>query len=185
MHRFLFMLLFLPTYLIASDATVVLVKGNVTVDMKQVVLGQVIKEGKEIDAMGPKSVIQLSFSDKSRILLKHGILKIEKPTAGQETFLRLVKGILYAQKAKGNLNFKLATANATMGVRGTKFFVSETEAESYLCVCEGLVSVSNNLSTAEVGIKEDLRVKPGEKFEKTKANDMMWALALKGFTEMI
>ena len=71
-----------------------------------------------------------------------------------------------------------------MGVRGTKFYIDQSEKETYLCVCEGKVEISNEISKEEVEKNEDAHVSKRNKIEATQANNDMLSMAWDGFKEM-
>lgn len=169
----------------AGDATVTLVRGTAKAFGKELVKGQLLTEGTEVSVEGAKSALQVKLADGSRVLVKEGAFKLEPSSKQQKSIVRLLRGVLYTQKVKSMSELEVVTKNATLGVRGTKFFVQENDQETYLCVCEGLVRISNKKSSADVGVREDATVRAGQRFAKTKANDVMWDLAQQGFKEMV
>lgn len=91
-------------------------------------------------------------------------------------------------KDTGKRSFKVKTATATMGVRGTKFFVEANPDKTYLCVCEGKVEarhIDGNMKSAMVAAGDDLDIrKDGDKLIVKKAAAMMIDLSKNVFLEM-
>jgi len=183
-HLFLFLLL-VTTNLFAKEAKIVRLKGEVTVSGKVVKLGDNIKEGAEVVASGKSSFVQLKFADGSMILLKDGVLKIERPQSKNSNSIKFMKGVMFVFKNNQSKNkFTVKTKNAAMGVRGTKFYVMESDQDSYLCVCHGTVEVTNTKGSININKKEDIHVTQNGLLKKTVANKMMWMVATQGFKEM-
>ena len=183
--KFLFLaLLLLTTQAFAGKATITKVIGVVTSEGKELAKGSVIEEGHEITVVGPKSLVQINFDDHSRALLKAGTYKIEKAQGKEDNVLLVVTGILFSHKAKGKSNLEIRTANAVMGVRGTKFYVEASPDETYLCVCEGAVGIGNSKENTIVKKGFDSRVKKGSGVKATPANQNMLDMASAGFKDM-
>ena len=123
-------------------ARLTLVKGNVLINGEKITSPQGIKEGDLLKAKGPRSLFAVLYQDGSRFLVRNGELRIEK-LKKKETEMSLLKGTIYSylkKKNKGNKNqMTIRTKTASYGVRGTKFYVTEEDEKSYLCVCEGSV----------------------------------------------
>jgi hypothetical protein len=114
--------------------------------------GAPIEEGQTITT-GARGQVVLKFQDGQTIALKSGsIFKVNSykydqamPEQGQSFFallqggLRAVTGLIGSKNRDG---WKLATPTATMGIRGTDFFVVIDQA-AYLKVNTGAVSATN------------------------------------------
>lgn len=169
--------------LFAQEAKVVRLKGQAFVDGKAVKENDLIPQGKEVQVKGKGSFIQVKLSDGSLMLQKTGTLKF-KILEKEKTLISLLKGQIFVfknPKEKSKLNVK--TKRVSMAVRGTKFFVEETD-ETYLCVCEGKVAARNKKGSVDVGAGEDLHAKTLQSLEKTSAKKMMMDMASSGFDLM-
>lgn len=66
----------------------------------------------------------------------------EKSTSLIHAGLRLVSGALLS--VSRNQPMRIRTQNATIGIRGTGFYLEADEAESYFCLCYGAAKVEAN-----------------------------------------
>ncbi len=158
--------------------------GDVFANGKKVILKQLLNEGDKVEVKGKKSFVQVKLSDGSLILQKEGLLnyKILKP---KKSLIHFLKGNLFIFKnpeSKNKLN--VLTKKVSLAVRGTKFFVSEQEDDSYLCVCEGVVAARNKFGILDVTAGEDLHARTRQSLEKTQANEQMMNMAKEGFDFM-
>ena len=147
--------------------------------------GQVLKKGDRLVAYGGKSFFVIRYDDGSRFLVRDGELTINK-LAKKKMEVGLLKGTLlsYVKQGSGQ-DFKIKTRTASLGVRGTKFWVSESPKDTYLCVCEGSVAIENDVESLIVSKNEDIRVKSRrQRLSKAHANDMMWNMAVDGFKDL-
>ena len=179
----LLLYLFLSFNLLAAEAEVVRIKGEVFVGEKKLELGDDLEEGQIVEIKDKSSFVQLKFEDGSLVLHKSGQLELRKMKP-KTTLLKLIKGkvFIYKNKAiKSRLNIK--TRHAVFAVRGTKFFV-EDAFDAYLCVCEGTVAVKNKTGVMDVNAGEDTHVTYTQMMKKFKSNDMMNKMLFKAFDEM-
>lgn len=169
-----------------ADATITRMNGDVKVNGKALSKDSVVKTGEELVITGKQSFAQIKFDDGSRMLVKEGSVKLSEPEKAEKktNLVQLVKGTIFVDKAKSESPLKIKTSHSIMGIRGTKFFVQEDPKETYLCVCEGTVEISNGVSTELVTMKEDATVSSGKAFKKSKANQMMWDMATQGVNEI-
>lgn len=185
----LFLLLTLANLVIneahAEPATVVQYHGKVLINGKLISEGKV-QLGSTIDTSAKNSRIILRAPGGRILRFTEGVAKYQGPT-----LVEVLKGKLFAFVRKvpeKNQKFEVRTRTAAMGVRGTKFLVLEDEKESYLCVCEGLVAATKKdqpNKSVNVGAGWDLSIQEGKALgEPTKASNMMWEIASKGFEEM-
>lgn len=162
---------------------VVKIRGEVKVLDKLLKLGDKVKQGDKL-IVAPKSFAQVKFSDGSTFLIKEGILKLDK-LKKNKTILSLIKGTLFNSVHKDNTKkYQVKTYNASMAVRGTKFYVMASKKESYLCVCEGSVEVKNRQDKLVVKKFEDAHIKLKSKIKKSSSPQVMWDMANEGFTLM-
>ena len=147
--------------------------------------GHQLKQGDRIVARGKKSFFVVKYQDGSRFMVRDGDLKITKLTQ-HSSKVGLVRGTLLSfVKPESKHNFSLETKTASLGVRGTKFWVSESEKETYLCVCQGKVSIGNDSGSVVVAKNEDIRVgSRKQKLVKSEASTVMWNMAVEGFKQL-
>lgn len=180
---FVIAVLLCPLLAFADGVEVIKVKGEVKSAGKLLKKGAKLNEGDLIEVTGKKSFVQLRFEDGSQVLQKEGTLTLKKVAKGK-TLLSLLKGVIFVYKnpdAESKLNVK--TKTASLAVRGTKFYVEETD-KTYLCVCEGTVAARNKFGTVDVTAGEDLYAPTRQTLEKKDANKMMMKMALEGFDLM-
>jgi len=197
--RFLFLnclLLFItltPSTLAQTNEPIAIIKsfkGDVFIDENRIPDDMVkqrvpLHSGAKIKAQGQDSIVIVEYTDKSRYMLIDGELTITT-LEPQRSILSLIKGMLFNYiNPESSHQFKVQTKRGSFGVRGTKFWLQEDERESYLCVCEGVVSVRNNHSLMFVNKGEDLHMaNPYESLEKKLADKRMWRMSKKGFKLM-
>ena len=147
----------------AADGKLVVLKGEVKVNERAIKKKAVIKYGDVIDVL-KESLAVVKLSSGSLFKLKSDSrLKIIKPTRkDQKTYYSYVLDfgeIFLDIKKNSKSKHRVQSKNATLGVRGTKFFVSSEKSKKkiWMCVNEGEVSVfpSNNF-------KKYVIVKAGE-----------------------
>ena len=147
--------------------------------------GTPLKDGDRLVSKGKSSFFIVKYDDGSRFLVRDGELvidqlkkKFSKVELKKGTFLSFVQ-------PKQSHSLTVKTRTASLGVRGTKFWVTESLKETYLCVCEGSVEVKNQKDSIVVSANEDLRVQSqSQKLEKALANNFMWNMAVEGFQEL-
>lgn len=124
-----------------------------------------------------KSLAIIKFDKKAVTkLLENTKLTIEKIGSNDEdTSLILLAGSLFSKvitKSKKK-HFKVKAQSASMGVRGTEFFVSYGKADGkedvWMCVDEGVVEVSvQDQKTVLVRAKEGVFIKKGKEISSVK-----------------
>ncbi|MBC97732.1 MAG: hypothetical protein CME63_08280 [Halobacteriovoraceae bacterium] len=186
---FIFILSFSPTHAFALTAKIIKAKGRLYKDGIEIKPPQIksltLNEGATLEIRDKNSFFIIEYSNGSRLMLAQGKLKIEE-LKEKKTFLQLLKGTLHNYtNPHSSHQFKVKTKNASFAVRGTKFWLKQSQQESYLCVCTGTVAVRNNHSLMLVQAGEDAHVEnPLGTLTKSKANDMMWKMATGGFEQM-
>lgn len=174
----------------AAAAKVIKIVGKVLVDGKPLA-GKTIDSGATIDTSEVGAQVDLSINGKSFSRLKGGkvVLRIPAKSAG-ETVIELVSGELFSHLKPGSGDkLTVRTRSAVMGVRGTKFFMSEDEKGSYLCVCEGKVEAASatqpKAKSVMVVAGDDLHVTAdGTLGKPVAAQAMMQTMGSKVFEEM-
>jgi hypothetical protein len=184
-------ILTLSTQAFAMKVVVIRQNGEVSVNSKIAINNQAmdLNEGDSIKAVGPKSFVQVKLEHGEVILIKNGefIVKGDQNIKTNSTIIQLLRGKMFIhvdKKNKDKRKFILHTKSATMGVRGTKFFVTEDNKQSYLCVCEGSVSIQNKSLTRLITKGQDVFATPTGNLKVHKASKVMWKVATEAFTEM-
>jgi hypothetical protein len=161
--KMLLILTFISFGTFAKDAGVVLFSKGETFEQvgketRKIKKGDKVKDS-SIIITKEKSLIVLSLKDGSKVKVnKNSKLQIK---LGKVTKAALYKGssffnVLKAKVSKGE-KFKVVTKSASLGVRGTEFFVSYGKSKDskdvWMCVNEGLVAVSPKNSKTEKLVK--------------------------------
>jgi len=173
--------------LFAQDIQVVRLGGKVLVNNKPVTKSSILQYGDVIKALGAKTFIQVKFQDQSMVMLKDGEIVIEEPKnlKKPKNIVQLLKGMFFAYKKKNSsTDMEVKTKNISMGVRGTKFYVQESEKDTYLCVCEGVVSAQNKMGQVNVAKNQDLHALSSQKPVTQTASSTMIDMSYQGFAEM-
>lgn len=135
-----------PAAFAAGDFGVVMaVSGEAVIGVKPVKVGDKVDEN-DVVTTGKRSYV--------RILLREGVamqvgsestMRIAR-REGEPTTVDLLKGFVLSRVKKSDPaaardKFRVRTASASLGVRGTTFFTKEElDGRTFLCVCEGTVS---------------------------------------------
>jgi len=173
--------------LFAQDVQIVRLGGKVLVNNKLITKSSILKYGEVIKALGAKTFIQIKFQDQSMIMLKDGEMIVEEPKNLKKpnNTVQLLNGMFFAYKKKNSsTDMEVKTKNISMGVRGTKFYVQESDKDTYLCVCEGVVSAQNNKGQVNVSKNQDLHAVSDEKLVTQAASSTMIDMSYQGFAEM-
>lgn len=163
------------------------IRGKVTVNSKEAREGQEVKAGDRVVAIGKKSFVVVTYKDQSRFIFKDGVFVVSDINSKtKKTILSVLRGLVYSYtKPDSGNKFVIKTNNAVMGVRGTKFWLKVDSKESYLCVCDGKVNVSNSSGDLLVERNQDISVSSrASKLRSSLPNDQMWNLAISGMNEL-
>lgn len=180
---FFLLISLISTSALANIAFVERIRGEVILNQKTATVGAKISEGDLIEAKGKKSFFVIRYDNGSRYMLRNGRLKVEKLNQ-VESEVYLYSGKLISSVKKNTYDkekFKVKTRKMAMGVRGTKFWISEDPSESYLCVCEGEVSADNGVNKVYVKKNQDTTAKGKQSLKVTSANSQMLDMALADF----
>lgn len=131
-----------PTKL-PSDRSIYSLRGEVTVNNQPATLVSNIKPG-DVLQTGKNSEVVFAVSSHAMILRGESNLVIEPPPP--ESFGTLVIGGLRLLTGKllsvsRNSPMTLTTSTATVGIRGTGFYVESDPEKSYFCTCYGTTQV--------------------------------------------
>ncbi len=171
--------------LFAMNGTIIRFKGTVLLDGAPILSNQVVKVGQILEAVGEKSYCQVRFSGGTSFLVRNGKVRLEE-FSSKASVLSLIKGTIFnAVNKNSQREFRIVTDKASMAVRGTTFYVENTEEQTYLCVCEGEVefNTEKNKSLA-VRRGEDIWYKKGATAQVTPVKSDMWKAAKEGFSLM-
>lgn len=131
-----------PTKL-PPDKSIYSLRGEVTVNNQPATLSSNIKPG-DVLQTGKNSEVVFAVSSHAMILRGESNLVIEPPPP--ESFATLVIGGLRLLTGKllsvsRNSPMTLTTSTATVGIRGTGFYVESDPEKSYFCTCYGATQV--------------------------------------------
>jgi ferric-dicitrate binding protein FerR (iron transport regulator) len=181
-----FLIFLLTTNAHGMNAIVKKLGGTVFYSNKPLKINQKIAAGSLLEARGEKSFVHVKFDNGHQILLRDGQMKLEAQNVESKTTLvHLIRGIIHAFKdKKSSSELKVKTRHAAMGVRGTKFYVKETQQETYLCVCSGKVMIENSKGSMSVASSEDVHATANQTLVKKAASKDMIDMAWSGFKIM-
>jgi len=125
------------------DKSIYSLRGEVTVNNQPATLSSNIKPG-DVLQTGKNSEVVFAVSSHAMILRGESNLVIEPPPP--ESFATLVIGGLRLLTGKllsvsRNSPMTLTTSTATVGIRGTGFYVESDPEKSYFCTCYGATQV--------------------------------------------
>ncbi len=116
--------------------------GNVTVNDQQATLATRIKSGDTVQT-AQNSEIVFVVNSHSMILRAESKLQIEQPDNSPESLiiggLRMLSGKLLS--VSRNSAMRVTSSTATIGIRGTGFYVEADPERTYFCTCYGTTEV--------------------------------------------
>lgn len=119
--------------------------GEVTVNGVAATLATVINPGDTVKT-GRGAEIIFVVGGQSMIVRENSTLTIEKPEQQQDSLLvrglRLVSGALL--QVSRDQKMVVRTANASIGIRGTGFYVEAEPERTYFCTCYGVTDVASS-----------------------------------------
>jgi hypothetical protein len=133
--------------------------GQVTVNDQQATLDTRIRPGDTVQT-GQNSEIVFVVNTHSMILRGDSKLLIEPPegTSGSDSLiiagLRMISGKLLS--VSRNSPMKLTSSTATIGIRGTGFYIESEPDRTYFCTCYGATDVQ---ATADPSSRESIAAK--------------------------
>ena len=145
---------------IPSNQSIYRISGEATVNGKQATLETRVKPGDTIKTAKDSEIIFVVNGNNSMILRGDSHLTLETPQAKLDpkkaapaivqqensfiTGLKLFAGRLLSVSRNSPMQVK--TATATIGIRGTGFYVTSDPEETYFCPCYGLTDVVSNFN---------------------------------------
>lgn len=130
-----------------SFGEVKFLKGKAWSGVSPVKVGAKVFPG-DVITTGPKSFVRIVLREEAAIQIgPNSSLQVTRRE--ETTHLSLLKGFVLstvkALKSRKKSRFEVTTKNASLGVRGTTFFVKEeSDGRTFHCVCEGTVAVHWN-----------------------------------------
>lgn len=179
------LLILISINIFAGSAVILRLHGEVQINEEVAKVGKKLSEGDVLKARGRGSFFVVEYSNGTRFMMKQGTLKIVSLKELEDT-VELREGTIFTKVKKtltGKVNFSVKTAKASMGVRGTQFFIQESKDESYLCVCEGAVEVKKALGSKLMVEKgEDIHIKDVGELIKLPATEQMMSMGEEVFS---
>ena len=163
---------------------VIFVKGVVKIkqDKKQLIAtkGQRFIN-KSLIETGPGALAVISLTDGSKIKLNESSKIVVSVTSSKPTKVGIFKGSSFFNVLKSKITkhdkFIVKTRNASLGVRGTEFFVSygkESSGDAWMCVNEGLVTVTPKENRLSVKVKAGEGVQIQDTKSVTEPKPLPW-----------
>ena len=116
--------------------------GQVTVNDQQATLATRIKAGDTVQTAQNSEVVFVVNSH-SMILRSESKLQIEQPENAPESLiiggLRMLSGKLLS--VSRNSSMRVTSSTATIGIRGTGFYIEADPERTYFCTCYGVTDV--------------------------------------------
>ncbi len=125
-----------------SGQSIYRTSGRVLVNSQLATVATRIAPGDTVET-SPDGELVFVLAEEAFILRGGSRVVIEKPPANSplKTALRLATGKLLSVFGRGRPT-RIATATATIGVRGTGVYVESDPAQTYLCTCYGVADIS-------------------------------------------
>jgi hypothetical protein len=121
------------------------ITGEVTVNGQPADLKTSIKPGDTVKTSGKASEVIFVVGSQAMILRGASEVLIERPpepnTSAFTRALRLARGALLSVSREMPMQVK--TGTATVGIRGTGFYVEAQEDQTYFCTCYGVTDVAS------------------------------------------
>jgi hypothetical protein len=140
-------------------ANIIKIHGKVLINNMKVEEGSEIVQGMVIKIPKKGDYVIIKYQNGHKVRFTEATVKIEELTE-KISLLSLLQGQLHTivKKLTPNEVFIVKTKYASFAVRGTQFgiTVDKKKRKSYLCVCEGVVAVTQGALKSEVHKNEDL-----------------------------
>jgi hypothetical protein len=169
----------------APVANVVKIKGTAFINKEKIKVGAEIATGMEISIPNKTDFIEVKFQN-GHIIRMAGAKVIVEDITPKSTLFSLVKGKIFSfvKPLTTGETFVIKTNRASMGVRGTKFFIDESQKETYLCVCDGTVVAKTPNEEIAVEKDKDLFVSGSKPSKLVDASKRMLDMGNKTFKDM-
>jgi len=156
-------------------ANVTKIQGKAFINKEQIKEGAEIAEGMELNIPKKGDFVEVKFQNGHLVRFVGAKVKVETLNP-KNTLFNLIKGKIFSaiKPLTQNETFEVKTRRVAFAVRGTRFFIDESKKNSYLCVCEGVVSAKSAKGEIEVKKDEDLKLSSAEgELKATAASKMM------------
>ena len=167
-------------------ANVTKIHGAAFINKEKIKEGAEVAEGMEINIPKKGDFIEIKFQNGHLVRFTEAKVLVEKLNP-KNTLFNLIKGKIYSaiKPLTQDETFQVKTKRVSFGVRGTKFLIEESKKQSYLCVCEGVVSAKSLKGEVDVKKDEDLTLaKAAGELKASLATKNMMMLSNQVFTEM-
>lgn len=142
-------------------AKVVKIHGKALINEEAATEGAEVAQGMEIKIPKKGDYIIVKFQNGHKVRFTEATVKVEELTE-KVTLISLIRGQIhtFVNKLTQDEKFSVKTKYASFAVRGTKFGVSidDEKNKAYLCVCEGVVSATQDKMSVDVKKDEDIWV---------------------------
>ncbi len=174
MKFFISLCILLGESTLASSALFKYVRGTVTVERSGVQI-QVLKNSEilenDIIRTSKKSFALIKFPSGTQIKVDPKSKLTVKNYIREFNFNLDRGGTIFQVKKRKDIFFKVNTRTASMGVRGTTFYINQSKNSdlSWACVKEGSIEVIHNKSNKKVIVNEGLGVSVEDNISKPEA----------------
>jgi len=115
-------------------------QGTATVNGKPARIGTAVKPGDRV-ATGPKSFAVVVVGKDAYLLRDNSTIVLEeskaKPGVLEKVLILTGKVLSVLEKRTADASVQYRTPNATIGIRGTGFYIEIEEGRTYFCLCYG------------------------------------------------
>ena len=138
-------------------ANVSKIHGTAFINKEKIKVGAEIAERMELTIPKAGDYVEVKFQNGHLVRFTGATVKVETLNP-KNTLFNLLRGKLYSaiKPLTQNETFEVKTKRVAFAVRGTHFMIEETKKQSYLCVCEGVVSAKSATGEVKVNKDEDL-----------------------------
>ena len=167
-------------------ANVTKIHGSAFINKEKIKEGAEVAEGMEINIPKKGDFIEIKFQNGHQVRFMEAKVLVEKLNP-KNTLFNLLKGKIYSaiKPLTQDETFQVSTKRVAFGVRGTKFLIEESKKQTYLCVCDGVVSAKSKKGEVNVQKDEDLALaKPAGELKATLATKNMMKMTNQVFSEM-
>ena len=162
------------------------IHGTAFINKEKVKEGAEVAEGMDINIPKKGDYIEIKFQNGHLVRFTEANVKVETLNP-KNTLFSLIKGKIFSaiKPLTQGETFQVKTKRVSFAVRGTKFLIEESKKQSYLCVCDGVVSAKSSKGEVNVAKDEDLTLaKANGELKATLAAKSMMDMTNKVFTEM-
>lgn len=130
---------------VSSTRNIYRLRGEVTVNGQPATLATVIRPGDTVKT-GKGAEVIFAVGGHSMILREDTTVTLEKEAQKEDSLvvrgLRMLQGALL--QVSRDARMTVTTANASIGIRGTGYYVEAEPTQTYFCTCYGLTDVASS-----------------------------------------